>query len=171
MFKSIFLLLAFTFASLPLLADCKCDSLPTIQSAFNSANVVFLGAPASIIPNWISGGMKVTFKVEESWKRNIEKYFTLNVPEPANCGIAFDTDKKYLVFVSKNHAYFTDSCSRTQLLENAKADLSFLGKSIQPGVDSSPKTAMYLMGGLVLAGMAFVAFVVLRKKIFSARGK
>ena len=162
----LFLFLWGFFAS----ASCPCDSVAGIESAFESSNVIFLGKPASIIPNWMSGGMKITFNVEKSWKRGIEKFFTLNVPEPANCGIQFLENENYLVFVNKVFAYQTDSCSRTKLAVSAASDIAFLGKSIPAGRNSSLTKWIYILGGLVFAGVLFMAFVVFRKKIFPVKG-
>ena len=171
MYRFFIVFFTFTSAFAFLSASCPCDSIPGFESAYQSANVVFRGVPVKVIPNWVSGGLKATFRVSESWKRSIETWFTLNVPEPANCGISFTENKDWLVYVYKTHSYNTDSCSRTRPAARAAEDIVRLGKSMSPAVNSSINRWMLIMGGMVFAGMAFIAFVVMRKRIFRANSR
>ena len=54
---------------------CDCEK-PTFQAAYDSANLIFVGKATEVTTNWMSGGWKATFVVENSWKMPTEGVFS-----------------------------------------------------------------------------------------------
>ncbi len=146
-------------------AACDCDTLK-FESALARANVIFSGRAEEVTTNWVSGGGKVTFRIDSSWKRIIPEYFTVNSLSPDQCGIDFREGVDYLVFVMKDFSYKTDRCSRSKLTSSASADLAMLGPGIPPGEVPETRKTIFMMSLAVLLSLLFVAFVVLRKRVF-----
>lgn len=149
---------------------CSCESPATPQAAIDGADIVFSGRVIQVTTNWMSGGMKFTFEVEECWKNRVDRYFFVNSGwESKDCGYLFEEGKEYLVFVHKKFTAKTDRCSGNQLLDAATEALAELGPG-QPPSQSPNLPGMYLT--LVIMGIAsllFVAFIVLRKRIFAPK--
>ena len=67
------------------------------------------------------------FKNDGELRREILFFYTPDNKD--NCGIKFQPGFEYLIFVSGNPAFYTtDSCSRTEVLENAQVDIHRLAK-------------------------------------------
>ncbi len=148
-----------------LLATCPCSDKITPQQAYENADVVIQGRVESVIPNWVAGGLKISMSIEKSWKRKAEPVFTFNSPEPTLCGFAPHEGERWLVYVNREYKFYSDSCLPNLNLDNEPLLPTFQSSPFSPGMQSSVKRWAWLMGIMVFAGMAFLAFVVFRKKI------
>lgn len=148
---------------------CDCPTLP-LDSAYARANVVFVGTCMNVAPNPIKGDFNIVFQVDSSWKRQIEPVATIHTPS-SNCRFDFKPGKKYLVVGYKRHqTIHTDACATTMLLpEVLPTELGALGKAYQPGAREMIANMKWLLIALGAGGILFVALVVLRKRIWSAK--
>jgi hypothetical protein len=148
-------------------SNCGCDSTATWQDAYDKANVVFVGTCMDVIPNAIKGGLNILFQIDSSWKRAIEPVTTVHTNSPNQCGYPFKAGERYIVFANKRHQTTqTTECEPNQLYDdNGILILRRLGKGFTPGRAGLASNMNWLLVGLAAAGMAFLAFVVLRKKI------
>ncbi len=140
---------------------CDCKTLD-FQAALDSANIVFVGQATEVTTNWMSGGWKATFVVENSWKMPTEGILVVNTPWEKDCGFIFEVGKKYLVYANKKFTTKTTICSRTRLLSEAGEDLQVLGKGMRPASKGKTPYMIALLSGLSLLGLIFLAFVVTR---------
>ena len=142
---------------------CECTPLSPVQ-ARDSADIILSGTCVQVESNWISGGMKFAFQVDEYWKKRVDQLFIVTTPFQKECGVPFEEGKEYLIYVRKKFTPKTDICLGTKLLEVADADLALLG----PGSSPQPSTLimpMYLtIGGLCFLAMGILAFVVLKRR-------
>lgn len=147
--------------------QCNCDSTATWDAAFEKANVVILGTCMDVTPNTIKGGLNIVFQVDSSWKRGIEQVATVHTNSPNQCGYPFKRNQRYIVFANKRHQTVeTSECQPNQLYEdNGLLTLRRLGQGFAPGREAMANKMVGLLIGLGVAGLAFLAFVVLRKKI------
>lgn len=148
------------------LQACPCEETPAFEEALKEANVVVRGTVLDVTTNPINTGLKVTLKVNRSWKRTIEHTVTISTPTPAQCGYDFRIGETYLVYVNKKFNLKTSSCDRTRALIQADSDLELLGEGYAPSASPGAKLFSILMLVMTLLGLLFVAFVVLRKRIF-----
>jgi hypothetical protein len=147
--------------------NCDCDSTATWESAFEKANIVFLGTCVDASPNTIKGGLNVVFQVDSSWKRAIEPFATVHSNSENQCGYPFKPGNRYIVFANKRHQTIaTSECEPNQDFEdNGPLTLRRLGPGFAVGRPGMAAGMNMLLIGLGIAGMLFLAFVVLRKKI------
>ncbi len=145
-----------------LAADCTCDSLLP-KAAFVQADLVVLGKCVFVNTNWMSGGMKYTFEVVNTWKRHTDQLFVVNSPFPQDCGGQFEVGKEYVVFVEKSFTPKTNACMGNQLAN--QIDTSAFGEPLFPQTSAMANMMIWTISGLALLAGLFVAFVVLRKRI------
>ena len=159
--KRLFIIVFFLSGFLPLFA-CKCckDTL-TANERLENAWVVFKGTATEENNNWMSGGKKYTFVVEESWKQQANRVMYVNTPFEHLCGMRFEVGKKYMVFAKKDkRKLVTDCCFGNFETNEEKIEFQALGKKM--GVKTA--NPMSLMLGIsatllvVLGGFAFFLF-------------
>ncbi len=160
-------LLLFLLPSIGAARQCGCDTPASFDDAYQKANIVFVGTCMDVVTNPIKGGLNILFQVDSSWKRGIEKVATVHTNSPNQCGYDFHRNERYVVFANRHHQSITTSnCEPNQLFEEAgQATIARLGPATLPGRPEKAWNLILILGGLTLAGMLFLAFVVLRKKI------
>lgn len=151
--------------------NCGCDSTQTWDQSEEKANVIFLGTCMDVTPNALKGGLNILFQVDSSWKRDIELVTTVHTNSPNQCGYPFLKGKRYIVFANKQHqTEKTSQCEPNQLYDdNGILTLRRLGQGFPPGRPGGGTNLILLMSALGIAGLLFLAFVVLRKKIGKAK--
>lgn len=105
----------------------------TPSEGLSSSHAVFTGEVTSIEPNRATrfGGLEVTFRVRRLWKGEPQAEIKVHTAgSSAACGYTFAKGGSYLVYAVQDDAdpMRVSLCSRTTPIENAKADLRFLGK-------------------------------------------
>jgi hypothetical protein len=150
--------------------DCGCDSTASWQDAYDKANVVFVGTCMDVLPNAIKGGLNVLFQIDSSWKRAIEPVTTVHTTSANQCGYPFKAGERYIVFANKRHQTTqTTNCEPNQLYDdNGMLTIRRLGPGFATGRGGLATSMNWMLVGLAGAGMAFLAFVVLRKKVAKA---
>lgn len=154
LFILIALLGQYTFA-------CDCEK-PTFQAAYDSANLIFVGKATEVTTNWMSGGWKATFVVENSWKMPTEGVLVVNTPWEKDCGVLFQVGQKYLIYAKKKFTTKTNVCHGTRLLSEANEDLQALGEGIKPTSKANASYFSALLMILSVLGFAFLAYVMMR---------
>ena len=163
-------LLFFLALLLPGLAKpCDCGNWP-LDSTVAHANVVFVGTCLNISPNPIKGDYNIVFQVDSSWKRGIEHMATIHTPN-TSCNAQFEKGKRYLVYaMKKRQTIHTGACDHlTEFDGTLPPQVKALGGAFLPGRPAFARSMVVLMLGLGLGGLALVAFVVLRKRIFKRK--
>lgn len=142
---------------------CDCKPLESPEAAYAAADLVFVGKVINAETNWISGGYKYIFLTERTWKMSADTVVYLKTPLEQDCGVVFEKGKSYLVYATKKFtAKQTDVCAGSKLLEEATADLQLLGEGTSPQDPKMLKMNMWTVGIAMVAGMVFLAIVVLR---------
>lgn len=141
--------------------DCPAQSLDALRKR---ATHIFVGKVVRVETNWMSGGMKYTFQVSETWQRETDNLLVVNSAFPKQCGYAFQQGETYLVYAAKKFSLRTDACGGSKPLSAAQADLAALGKGSP--VRDSPLVSRIIWGMSIAMGIGllFLAFVVLRGK-------
>jgi hypothetical protein len=146
--------------------ECDCEEGATVEEFQQKADLIFEGKLIHATTNWMSGGMKYTFLVNQYWKKRVDSLVFVNADfEESACGLPFEKDQIYLVYATKGFSVKTNRCSGTKKLAEAETDLAFLGPGQEPTV--SPMVSMMNWSLILLTALAFllVAFVVLRKRL------
>lgn len=152
------------FVGIQHLFACECITLSP-QAQIDSADVVFDGTVIYVNTNWMSGGMKYTFQVHQTWKRRTDTVMVINSGfATTDCGYNFEEGKRYLVFARKKFSFKTDLCAGNTLIAEADTYLNKLGKSQQPAQSSLIPIMYWTLSGLTVFALAFMAFIVLRKR-------
>jgi|GEM_PF-2310380 len=164
-------LLALIFVAgfaIPAFADCNCNANKSLAQHQEDASVIVLGTCVNIITNPIKGGYNVSFQVDSSWNRAIEPIATFHTNADNQCGFKFELDKQYVVFGKKKHQTTrTTKCEPNILYDAGGAELvAQFGKGFSPGRPGVAKKMNLMMLGLGAGAILFIAFVVLRKRIF-----
>lgn len=160
-------LLTWAFAAFCLLAfsahaqPCECLSL-TGKAALDSADIVFAGKVTEFTTNWMSGGWKATFSVESVWKGDIGTVVVVNTPLEKDCGFMFKEGFSYVVYANKKYANKTTKCAGNSLL--TAADFTTLGPPKTTKVVKNTRFLIISLSVLVLLGIAFLSYVILRNK-------
>ncbi|MDP5171695.1 MAG: hypothetical protein NWR72_15720 [Bacteroidia bacterium] len=149
--------------------DCGCTPL-TAAEAVEQADLIIKGTLTYSTTNWMSGGMKYSFQVDEAWKRRCDALVVVNSGWEQDCGVSFKEGETYLIFINKKFSFQTNRCSGTALISEATATLGLLAEMEQAPIVSSPVVVkMYwTIGILGLASILFIAFVVLRKQFIKS---
>ncbi len=140
---------------------CDCQK-PTFQAAYDSANIVFVGKATEVTTNWMSGGWKATFVVENSWKMPSDGILVVNTPWEKDCGFRFEVGQKYLIYAKKKFTTKTKICYGTRLLSEANEDVQALGEGIKPTSTGKGYYFSALLMLLSVLGFAFLAYVMMR---------
>ncbi|MEL6591724.1 MAG: hypothetical protein AAFQ68_16650 [Bacteroidota bacterium] len=156
--------IALLFVGIQLAFACECQTMGP-QAKIDSADVVFDGTVIYVNTNWMSGGMKYTFQVHQSWKRRTDTVMVINSGfATTDCGYTFEQGKRYLVLARKKFSFKTDLCAGNTLIDEAQSYLDKLGPG-QPPQRSSLVSVMYwTLSGLTVLALSFMAFIVLRKR-------
>lgn len=163
MMKRLFLSIFFSIlTSFQLLVACDCTPPASNEEALEASTFAFVGKCVLLNTNWMSGGMKYSFEVEQSWKQEAAPLMILNVPFIQDCGgVKFEVGKRYLVFVQKNFALKTNRCMGTKLA--VEEEIQALGEGLSPQKSSMAQPLIWTISGLVIACLALIVFVVMRK--------
>ncbi|RMG25811.1 MAG: hypothetical protein D6730_10195 [Bacteroidetes bacterium] len=143
---------------------CTCSPLSAAE-AIAQADLVFQGRVTSVETNWISGGWKFAFEVSQSWKKTTNRLYIVNTPWEKDCGYVFEQGREYLVFVKRKFTPKTNRCMGNKPIEEAAEYLALLGRGNTPMRSANYTKMIWLVSLAGFLGLAFVAFVVLRKKI------
>lgn len=148
--------------------SCGCSPLSENQ-AIVEADLIFKGTCTYATTNWIAGGMKYSFAVEEAWKRRSDSHMIVNSGWEPDCGYRFEPGKTYLVFANKKFSLQTNRCAGTRVFEAEDSIYLSLKTMEEAPIIASPMVArmIWTIGILGVLSIVFVAFVVLRKKKFS----
>ncbi|MEM7373702.1 MAG: hypothetical protein AAF587_34085 [Bacteroidota bacterium] len=141
-----------------------CDPEISLQEQIDQADIIFSGTCIFVNTNWVAGGHKFVFKVDQSWKRRIDSLYIVNSKHETNAGFAFEKDQAYLVYVDKGFTPKTNICMGNKLLEQAEEDLQLLGPGRPPGKSSMIGPMMIGVSLLALFSFVFLGVVVLRKQ-------
>ncbi|MEL7343020.1 MAG: hypothetical protein AAGM67_21230, partial [Bacteroidota bacterium] len=147
--------------------DGICDCTPlTAQEAVDQADLIFKGTCTRVTTNWIAGGMKYSFSIEESWKRRSDVHMIVNSGWESDCGFEFEEGQTYLVFANKKFSLQTTRCSGTSLYREDLEAFSLLQDIAPAEIAPSPMVGMMIWTIAILGGFSilFVAFVVLRNR-------
>ena len=143
---------------------CECENISN-ELAIAQADLILRGRVVSIETNWMSGGWKFTFLVNETWKGESGQAYVVNSQWEKDCGYLFKQGSEYLVFVNRKFTPKTDACMGNRHIKQADDILRLLGpgNAIRP---QSPQAGMfnYIITGLAVMGILFMLVVVLRGK-------
>ncbi|MFK7970925.1 MAG: hypothetical protein AB8F95_11185 [Bacteroidia bacterium] len=133
--------------------SCTCVPI-SVDSATNKAELIFFGEVLGVETNWMSGGMKYTFRVNGSWKQPTPEVFYLKSGWDDNCGAFFNKGERYLIFANKNFtAWRTTRCMPNQVWDNEKTTmLEGFGQSFTPTAETLDKGKFAWTIGLLGAG-------------------
>lgn len=127
-------LTAVLLGSSPRAEACVCQQNPTIDQAYEKASVVFVGQAISVKRSVLrKNQFEVRFSVTRKFKGFEEiqgdSVLIFTSTEFEYCGYNFHEGMDYLVIAGGNPAKLTvNSCDKTNVLENAKADVDRLIK-------------------------------------------
>jgi hypothetical protein len=104
---------------------CFC-SPPAFSQSIMDAKAIFSGKAVEV------SSKKVVFAVEEVWKGQVGEKITLGI-DGSSCNYPFQQGETYLVYALKHkdsyfseYRLFTNSCTRTRRLGEAKEDIKKL---------------------------------------------
>lgn len=142
---------------------CDCEPKESPQAAYAAADIVFVGKVINAETNWMSGGYKFVFQVERTWKMSADTLLYVKTPLEQDCGLIFKKGKSYLVYANKKFtSKQTDSCSGSKPIEEATEELKLWGDGSTPRDPEMLKMNMWMVGISMVAGMVFLALVVLK---------
>lgn len=142
-------------------ADCNCEE-KELKEAVAQADIAFSGTCVFVNTNWVAGGMKYTFAVDQTWRGGTDSLFIVHTEIESNCGYVFEKGETYLVLVRKKFSPKTDQCMGNRLLSSV--DLSQLGPGNSPRTSSLMIPMFWTIGSLGLGVMLLVGFVLLRSR-------
>ncbi|GAB4403508.1 MAG: hypothetical protein OHK0039_02780 [Bacteroidia bacterium] len=145
---------------------CVCDPPATTALALERADYAFVGTCTYVESNWIAGGMKYSFRIEESWKKQQGSFVIVSSPFEQACGTTFEQGMRYLVFVEKKFAPKTYACRGNRVLSGSDIPDDMPATSMKPATSGLAATLRWVLAGLGGLAMIFVVFVVLRKRLF-----
>lgn len=157
-----------SLAYAPNASACSCMKL-TPSEGRTSSYAVFTGEVTDIAKNEATrfGGLEVTLRVHKMWKGDPHKELKVHTAgSSAACGYSFVKGTTYLVYAIKDEAdpLRVSLCSRTAPIDQAKEDLSFLGKprhtlegggrcSVSRGASDADRFGLLLLVAGVMLGM------------------
>lgn len=151
-------------ASLPLARACECTPPASLAAAQAQADLVFSGRCTAVESNWISGGMKYVFEVNQSWNKTTSRLFILSTPWAKDCGDTFTPGQSYLVFVRRKFTPKTYQCMGNQPLDEAGAALDALGPGMPPEPSSLVVPMYWTIGILGGLSLLFLGLILLRQR-------
>lgn len=162
--RKLFFILFFLFGAFGAQAQCECDLPESTEAAIEEADLIFVGEAVNLQTNWMSGGWKIAFQVDSTWKKTNGSMSVVHTDWAHECGYEFELGKKYLVYASKKRSVKTHRCSGTKLLSEASEDLSLLGKGLATQMNPNAVRSTIILSLLTLAGIVFIVFVALRNR-------
>lgn len=144
--------------------ECTCSPTADLASAMVESDIIFRGVCLAENTNWISGGLKYSFEVSETWKKGTDRFFVVNTPFERDCGFLFEEGKEYLVFVQKKFSPKTNRCLGTREIGAAGNFLSGLGKGDKPRQSSLINPMYWTIGFISLIPLIFMLVFFLRKR-------
>ena len=110
------------------LYSCSCMEPPPPEEAYEDADVVFLGEVINIELDESGYYYEVTFQIIDIWKgENSEEIIVSTEISSDTCGYNFQINNEYLVYAYiYASGFYTNICTRTNLLEYATEDLNYL---------------------------------------------
>ncbi len=111
-----------------------------VNYGYKRASVVFSGKVIKIEKKPNNSFVKVTFKVEKSWKSNLEsEVIVTTTSDDGDCGYKFRVEEQYLVYAyGDKNGLKTDICNRTSVLKSNK-DIQALNKIEKSKIRFFPK--------------------------------
>ncbi|MEM6767822.1 MAG: hypothetical protein AAF824_24095 [Bacteroidota bacterium] len=145
---------------------CECTESDDFQQHYEQATYVFTGKVVGLNTNWISGGWKFSFQVEQSWKKTTSDFLIINTGwEDQDCGYVFEEGESYLVYVTRKFTPKTRQCVGNKRLSEAGEVLAWMGEGQTPARNAMAPAMFWIVGLVGALSVMFIAFVVLRKKI------
>lgn len=144
--------------------ECNCSNLSQ-EEAIAKADLIFRGTLTYATTNWISGGMKYSFRVDQAWKKRSDVYTIVNSGWEQDCGAAFQVGEEYWVFANKKFSLQTNRCNGTMLVSGNPGLAEALAQIPASEIEASPQVRQmfWIIGLLGLFSVLFVAAIVLRK--------
>ncbi|MEO0897687.1 MAG: hypothetical protein AAFY71_14880 [Bacteroidota bacterium] len=159
-YELIFLIL---FIPLGKLMACECEPPQDPLAALEQSTFAVYGKCVLVNTNWMSGGMKYSFQVNQSWKRSTEPLFIVNTPFAEECGgMKFEVGKEYLLFVEKKFSPKTNRCMGTRIAK--EADIMALGQGIEPINTGKAFQLLWIISAMILGFSGILIFAILRKR-------
>ena len=133
------------FASGGRIHACECVEASSAEDRLDEASAVFKGRVVGMeFESWPfdidstavppEEPITVEFVVHTVWKGRVSRITHLNTARAEPCGFPFSMFQDYLVYADgKTGSLEVRACSRTQLVEDAQADLDVLGDGHPPG--------------------------------------
>lgn len=149
-----FVLAAHLFFDFSTASACSCALPGSPVAEAHNADAVFSGKVIGI-SSIGSDEQQVTFDVDRTWKGINSATKTVSTSAYGSmCGNGYAVGESWLVYATGGSKLSTNSCSRTTLVQSARADLSALGAGqvAPPGPTASE-------GQAKTAGVAFILFV------------
>ncbi|MEL6673829.1 MAG: hypothetical protein AAFR61_16605 [Bacteroidota bacterium] len=144
--------------------DCSCQSDEPLPSQGKEPNIIFKGKVLDVTTNWISGGMKYSFAVEEQWGKSTDRFLILTSPFAQKCGFPFEEGETYLVYAYKGFSIKTDICSATKPWAEAAEEVALLGPSTQPKPGSMVNIMYWTIGLIGFLSIGLLGAFLLFKK-------
>ncbi|RMG54908.1 MAG: hypothetical protein D6722_28525 [Bacteroidetes bacterium] len=144
--------------------SCACTAPENAVAALEQADLAFVGRCTFAESNWISGGMKYSFQVEQSWKKTTSTLYILSTPWEQDCGYTFEPGQSYLVFVRRKFTPKTFQCMGNRPLAEAGLELEALGPGLVPEPSALLMPLYWTLGALGVAILIFMVLVVLRQR-------
>lgn len=106
---------------------CRCMPSFSVEVSFEESSAVFSGEVIKKVQT-PAYEYEVTFRILENYKGIKErKVLVYTGLDAATCGYAFEEGVKYLVYANRmNNKFYTNICTRTRPLSDAKEDLAIL---------------------------------------------
>lgn len=137
----------------------ECDAAISLQEQIDQADIIFSGTCIFVNSNWISGGQKYVFQVDQTWKRRIDSLYIVNSKWIQDGGYVFKKDEQYLVYVDKGFTPKTNICMGNKRLAEAEADLQLLGEGKAPAKSSNISLMIWTVSLLGLFSFLFLGFI------------
>ena len=143
--------------------ETTCDPI-SLQQQIDQADIIFSGTCIFVNSNWISGGQKFVFEVEQTWKRRTDSIYIVNSKWEQDGGYTFQQGQSYLVYVDKGFTPKTNRCMGNKLLSEATDDLKLLGQGQIPTNSSLVTPMIWTISFLGLFSFAFLGFIIFYKR-------
>jgi hypothetical protein len=150
-----------------------------VKAELDYRSAIFAGTVQKITPpSWFriirptADPVKVTFKVSEVWKGEIERQTIVYTALGSDsCGVDyFEKGTEYIVSASlDSESLETNICSLTKPLASAANELAVLGEGYQPIDNDSSKFAfsIIVIAATIIVGGAIVIRIILHRRKYS----
>ncbi len=160
---------------------CSCVMDPRGEApaaGLQRARAVFAGRVTRVndlLSGWTGRPVRVTFDVAQVWKGPAERHIMIRTGTGGgDCGIDFRLGEDYIVYAydaqdppGTGSGLAANSCSRTDVLADAQADLAAFGAGTAPPQDNSgrPDSVTILgMIALLLAALVLAMRMLVRRR-------